>query len=157
MVEEHCLGHNEERAISIADYRHEQGVEIYDEMAAGWRRLLLKKRSLGPAIGKPSERSMRLFFLASYDLDAFRAFVSNEDFQRGFDLEADYWQRLMDEDEELLLFGQRLLLQVLFGDQTLPIRQGAAEERLAQHRAKLAADGDQDVVVDANYDDTEGA
>jgi hypothetical protein len=41
-----------------------------------WRRIVLKKRSGGPAVGKPSERSMELFFLASYNLDGFRDFIS---------------------------------------------------------------------------------
>ncbi len=41
--EEHCLGHNEPRTVTIRDY--EQGVEKYDEMNRDWRELVLKKRS----------------------------------------------------------------------------------------------------------------
>jgi uncharacterized protein len=51
--EEHCLGHNEPRKITIDAYRKEQGLEEYDELARGWRQLILKKKSSGPSIGKP--------------------------------------------------------------------------------------------------------
>ena len=49
LVEEpHCLGHQEPRQISVADYRKEQGLDEYDELARGWRQLILKKKSSGP-------------------------------------------------------------------------------------------------------------
>ena len=50
--EPHCLGHDEPREITIADYRNEQGLPEYDELARGWRQLILKKKSSGPTIGK---------------------------------------------------------------------------------------------------------
>ena len=46
-----------------------------DELARGWRQLVLKQKSAGPAIGKPSKASLQLFFMACYDIDRFRAFV----------------------------------------------------------------------------------
>lgn len=51
--EEHCLGHNEAREITIDAYRHEQALEEYDELARGWRQLILKKKSSGPAWASP--------------------------------------------------------------------------------------------------------
>ena len=71
--EPHCLGHDEPRTLTIDDYREEQGLPEYDELARGWRQLILKKKSSGPTIGKPSKRSLQLFFMACYDLDRFRA------------------------------------------------------------------------------------
>jgi uncharacterized protein len=56
--EDHCLGHNEPRNITIDPYRKEQGLEEYNELARGWRQLILKKKSSGPSIGKPSKRSL---------------------------------------------------------------------------------------------------
>jgi hypothetical protein len=47
----------------------------YDDLARGWRQLVLKKKSSGPTIGKPSLRSRQLFFMACYDIDRFREFV----------------------------------------------------------------------------------
>ena len=57
--EEHCLGHLEPRTLTIDDYRQEQGLPEYDELARGWRQLILKKKSSGPTVGKPSRSSLR--------------------------------------------------------------------------------------------------
>ena len=46
--EEHCLGHNEPREISVTDYRKEQGLVEYDELVRGWRQLILKKQTSAP-------------------------------------------------------------------------------------------------------------
>ncbi len=89
MVKEpHCLGHHEPRPITIADYRQEQGLPEYDELARGWRQLILKKKSSGPTIGKPSKRSLQLFFMTCYDVDRFRAFVASDGFGDVYDLPA---------------------------------------------------------------------
>ena len=55
--EPHCLGHLEPRSQTIDEYRAEQGLPEYDELARGWRQLVLKRKSSGPTIGKPSVRS----------------------------------------------------------------------------------------------------
>jgi hypothetical protein len=69
-------GHKEPRSLTIDEYRQEQGVDVYDEKGrVAGARLVLKKKSAGPAIGKPPEISNQLFFMASYDVDRFRAFV----------------------------------------------------------------------------------
>lgn len=120
--EAHCLGHREPREISIADYRWEQGVETYDDLARGWRQLILKKKSSGPKVGKPSARSLQLFFLASYNLDGFRDFVLSDGFRNAHDLDDATWEALRDDDEALLEFGYRLLRQVLFGEASIPRR-----------------------------------
>lgn len=120
--EAHCKGHDEDNALTIDEYRREQGLEEYDAHSLGWRELILKKKSAGPAVGKPSERSLRLFFTTCYDIDEFRGFVLSDGFQETHVLEADYVQRLRDDDVELLEFGYRLLKQVLFGERTIPLR-----------------------------------
>ena len=59
--ESHCLGHFEPKTKTIRDYRKEQGIEPYDELNREWRQIILKKRSSGPTIGKPTQRSLELF------------------------------------------------------------------------------------------------
>ncbi len=54
--ESHCNGHKEDREITVADYRKDQQVEDYDSYNRDWYRLILKKRSGGPAVGKPLPR-----------------------------------------------------------------------------------------------------
>jgi uncharacterized protein len=137
--EDHCLGHFEDKTQTVAEYRREQGLEHYDEMNREWRRIVLKKRSGGPAIGKPSERSLELFFLASYDVDGFREFVASTAFNELFDLEPAFQKEILADDEKLLQFAFRFLKQVLFAEITIPVKQEAAEKRRERHREKIAA------------------
>ncbi len=136
--EEHCLGHNESRELTIDEYRKEQGVVEYEELDRGWRQLVLKKKSSGPAIGKPSPRSLRLFFMACYNVDDFRAFVTSEGFLSGFDIDAESQKILAEDDVELMQFGFRLLKQVLFGEMSIPIRDDARVAWEARRREMQA-------------------
>lgn len=133
--EPHCKGHEQERPITINDYRKEQGVEDYDTLARGWRQLILKKKSSGPSIGKPSLRSRQLYFTACYDVDRFREFVSSAGFQQSFILDEATTKLLMEDDVELMQFAFRFLKQVLFGEVSIEAREDAVkarEERLKQ-------------------------
>ena len=94
--EDHCKGHFEEREITIRDYRQEQGLEEYDEHGRGWRQLILKMKSAGPAIGALSRSSLQFFFMACYDLDRFREFIKSEGFNATFDIDAATRQALYD-------------------------------------------------------------
>jgi len=136
--EAHCLGHDEPREITIAGYRREQGLPEYDLLARGWRQLILKKKSSGPTIGKPSKRSLQLFFMACYDIDRFRAFVASDGFAGLFDIPADEMQKILADDTALMLFGFRFLRQTLFGETTIPIRPDAADRRRARHAEQRA-------------------
>jgi hypothetical protein len=136
--EPHCRGHDEPREITIADYRREQGLPGYDDLARGWRQLILKKRSSGPAIGKPSKRSLQLFFMACYDVDRFRGFVASEGFAELFAVPAEEMQEILTDDTKLIVFGFRFLRQTLFGEATIPLRADAAERRRVNHAEKRA-------------------
>ena len=127
--EEHCLGHNEPRNITIDAYRQEQGLKEYDELARGWRQLILKKKSSGPSVGKPSKRSLQLYFMVCYDLDTFRSFVTSEGFTELYDLPAEETDKLLADETALMLFGFRFLRQVLFGENSIVLKQAAAEKR----------------------------
>lgn len=134
--EDHCKGHFEPRTITINDYRKEQGVEEYDELAAGWRQLILKKKSAGPTIGKPSQRSLQLFFIACYDLDRFREFVVAPTFNDVYILDDALKQQLATDDVALLQFAFRLLRQVLFGEVSIDSKADAVDIRLAHKKER---------------------
>jgi hypothetical protein len=137
--EAHCLGHNEPRSLTIDEYRQEQGLADYDELARGWRQLILKKKSSGPTVGKPSVRSRQLFFMTCYDIDRFRGFVSSESFNEIYELGEEERKNLLADDAQLMLFGFRFLRQVLFGEESIPMRKEAAERRRVRVREKTRA------------------
>jgi Fe-S-cluster containining protein len=137
MVKEaHCLGHREPREITIDAYRAEQGLPEYDELARGWRQLILKKKSSGPTIGKPSKRSLQLFFMTCYDVDRFRAFVASESFNDVYDIPAAERESILADDVLLLQFGFRFLRQVLFGETSIAMREASVEARRARVRER---------------------
>ena len=140
--EDHCRGHEESKKLTVEEYRREQGVEIYDEMNREWRDVVLKKRSSGPTVGRPTDRSMQLFDMCSYDLDSFREFIKTPGFSEIYDLGAETTSILLEDEEELLRFAMRFLKQVLFGMMTIPMKTDARERRMEVMRKRLASKED---------------
>jgi uncharacterized protein len=101
-------------------------------LARGWRQLILKKKSSGPSIGKPSKRSLQLFFMVCYDIDTFRSFVSSEGFTSLYELTAEETEKFLTDDTALMLFGFRVLRQVLLGENSITLKKEAAEKRREQ-------------------------
>jgi hypothetical protein len=132
--EDHCKGHNEDREISIKDYRKEQGLEEYDEHGHAWRELVLKMKSAGPSIGKPSLASRQLFFMACYDLDRFREFVKSEGFQGTFKLSEDELKSLYEDDMALMKFSDRFIRQVMFGEESIDTHDDAMEKHIQRRK-----------------------
>jgi Fe-S-cluster containining protein len=133
--EPHCLGHDDDQTQTVVEYRHDQGIDAYDEMNREWCDIVLKKRSSGPTVGKPSERSLQLFDMCSYDMDSFREFIAGEGFREIFDLDAEERTRVEGDEDELLKFSLRFLKQVLFGEVTIPLKRDAHEKRISHRRA----------------------
>jgi Fe-S-cluster containining protein len=132
--EDHCLGHQEPRRLTVAEYRQEQGCEEYDEANSAWRDIILKKRSSGPTVGAPSERSLQLFDMCSYDTDSFREFIQIDGFEKVFELSEEEKKLLIDDEDELLQFACRFLKQVLYGEHSIPTREDAKQSRLNRLR-----------------------
>lgn len=133
-LEDHCKGHEEDRGITIRDYLAEQGLQLYREMNREWLQLILKKKSAGPTVGKPPQESLQLYFMACYDVDRFRRFVLSPVFRNAYELEGSTYEALEKDDVALLKFGFRLLRQVLFGERSIPEKEGAWETRLKNRK-----------------------
>ncbi|HEC26982.1 MAG TPA: YkgJ family cysteine cluster protein [Gammaproteobacteria bacterium] len=136
--EDHCKGHLEDKEQTVAEYRHGQGLEEYDEMNFGFQELVLKKKSSGPTVGAPSPRSMQLYFLATYDMDRFREFIKSPGFMDVFDLPAEEYEKIISDELELLNFSQRFLKQVLFGENTIVQKENAADVRMQKKQQRMS-------------------
>jgi hypothetical protein len=132
--EEHCQGHLETRELSIAEYRAEQGCAEYDHYNRDWYRLILKKKSAGPGVGRPSEMSLQMFFMASYNLDMFLRFVLSENFRRNYKLQDSFYDAIAQDELVLLDFALQFLRQVLFGERSIEEVERAWERRLEERR-----------------------
>jgi len=127
--EEHCKGHEEDRELTVYEYRKEQKVEEFDKLNCEWLQLILKKRSAGPTVGKSSDMSLQLFFMAPYDIDRSRRFMQSDSFQNSYELRAEVLEELTTNDITLMQFGMHFLKQVLFGETIIPVKAGATEKR----------------------------
>lgn len=136
--EDHCKGHEEDREITVADYRREQQVEEYDELNREYYQLILKKKSTGPSVGKPSPTSFQFFFLVCYDTDRFKSFLESPSFRNVYDLPDEEYQQVLMDDIARLKFGYRLLRQVLFGENSIALVDGAFDQRMAERGEILA-------------------
>ncbi|MCU7881253.1 MAG: YkgJ family cysteine cluster protein [Candidatus Thiodiazotropha sp. (ex Lucinoma aequizonata)] len=135
--EDHCKGHEEDQEIAVDAYRKEQEVEVYEQINREWLQLMLKKKSAGPTIGRPSDTSLQFFFMCSYDIDRLRRFVLNNSFKASYDLDEKFYETIEKEDLALMQFGTRLLKQVLFGDVTIPVKKHAVEQRVEERKEIL--------------------
>ena len=143
--EEHCKGHEEDRTLTLAEYRTEQGVEEYDATNREWYQIILKKRSSGPTVGKPSQTSFQMFFMCSYDIDRFRNFVMSDNFKAVYDLDEKQYEEFNKDEISLLKFSFRLMKQVLFGENTIPVNQDAADKRFEERKDILAKRRDMEI------------
>ncbi|MBO0612080.1 MAG: hypothetical protein RL122_2689 [Pseudomonadota bacterium] len=131
--EAHCQGWNSEQVITVRDYRQQQGVPEYDEINREWMQLMLKKKSAGPAIGKPDPLSFQLYFMASFDIDRFRRFVESPAFAKVY-IVSDADRAAFQDDVILQKFAFRLLRQVLFDEQTIPTHENVLEKRWEERK-----------------------
>jgi len=131
VTEDHCHGHFEDRKLTIDEYREEQGLEDYDEIGRAWRQLILKVKSAGPAIGNMSKTSLKFFFMACYDIDRLREFIKSEGFGYTYDIDDELMQQLLTDDLELMKFGDRMIRQVMFAEESIPMKKDAMETHLA--------------------------
>jgi len=130
--EDHCMGHHEDQIQTVQEYREQQGVVDYDDYNREWYVIVLKKRSSGPTIGKPSEMSLQLFFMASYDIDRLRRFVTSDSFKESYNLTENFYRTIEQDDIAMMQFGFKLMRQVLYGEISIPEVEGARERRIQQ-------------------------
>lgn len=111
LKEPHCLGFDEDKLQNPEQYMAEQELVIYnkynDEVAEILQNEKIRKGFI------PTERQVKNFILALYDIDTFREKLFNGDKELPALLDSDRI-RLLD-DEELLLYAIKWLKQELFG------------------------------------------
>jgi uncharacterized protein len=111
--EPHCKGFEEDKNWTIREWRRDQGVDVHDEINAGWTDLVVRKRSF-PMNIQLTEKAKQLFFLASYDIDRFREFVMESSFLKRYPMDDQMLEKIKTDDVALLGFGMDWLKSVLF-------------------------------------------
>lgn len=123
--EPHCLGFEEDQEWTVSEWRKDQGVDIHDEINAGWTDLLVRKRSFPPNL-KLTAESKKMFFLASYNIDQFRQFVFESSFLDRYEVDPETVAKIKIDETALLEFGLKWLKSVLYKDGVFKLKDGAA-------------------------------
>lgn len=114
MVKEpHCRGFEEPKEWTVTEWRQDQGVDLRDEINAGWTDLLVRKRSF-PAHIHMTEQAKQMFFTASYNIDKFRQFVFESTFLERYPADEATLKKIKEDEIALLKFGLSWLKDVLF-------------------------------------------
>ena len=124
-----CLGFEENKTWTIEEWRIDQGVDIYDRINAGWTDLIVKKRSFPQNITL-TEKSKKMFFMASYNSEKFRQFVFESSFLTLYSIDEKTLDNIKTDDVALIEFGFRWLGSVLFKGGTMKINEETAAKRL---------------------------
>jgi Fe-S-cluster containining protein len=111
--EAHCLGFDEDKSWTVLEWREDQGVDVYDRINAQWADLIVRKRSFPPNLHW-SEQTKQMFFLASYNIDMFRAFVFESSFLKRYPMDPQTLDRIKNDEVALLEFGLKWLKGLLF-------------------------------------------
>ena len=124
--EPHCKGFEEDKNWTVREWRRDQGVDVHDEINAGWTDLVVRKRSF-PMNIQLTEKAKQLFFMVSYDIDGFRDFVLESSFLKRYPIDDQTIENIKTDDVALLIYGMTWLKNVLFKEknQELPVLQGA--------------------------------
>lgn len=126
--EPHCLGFEEEKEWSVTEWRKDQGVDIHDDINAGWTDLVVRKRSF-PKNVRLTEQSKKMFFTTSYDIDQFREFVFNSSFLSLYDIDDAEIEKLRTDETALLMFGFKWMKWVFYKIGNFKVNQDAATKR----------------------------
>ena len=111
--EPHCKGFNQAAVLSVDDWITRQELEIYNEFNDMLMEIISLKNQRIPGPLDPA--SGRLFFLACYDLDAFRTTVFDRNILNPLDFNAGELETARSCDEALLKIGMEAVRQTLLG------------------------------------------
>ena len=115
--EPHCLGFQEERLWTLDEWLNHEGVSQYNTMNDRWLEIVGSKKNLGPK--ETIQKKIRMFFMASYNLDIFRRFIFNSRFFDLFHVDQGVKAGIESDDVALMGFAFDWLKFSLFGEKTL--------------------------------------
>ncbi|MGD9244219.1 MAG: YkgJ family cysteine cluster protein, partial [Desulfobacterales bacterium] len=124
--EAHCLGFEEKKEWTVREWRKDQGVDIHDEINAGWTDLVVRKRSFPPNL-KLVEESKKMFFLVSYNIDKFKQFVFESSFLNRYAIDPATVEKIRKDEIALLKFGLKWLKDVLYKEGSFKPKESTAD------------------------------
>jgi hypothetical protein len=111
--EPHCRGFEENKLWTVEEWRVDQGVDIHDDINAGWTDLIVLKRSFPKNI-QLTPQSKEMFFMVSYNIDQFKRFVFESSFLKRYQVDEATLEAIRTDEIALLRFGLNWLKHIFF-------------------------------------------
>lgn len=115
-----CLGFKEDKEWTVAEWRKDQGIDLYEKKSQPYKELSLHRRFREGK--KLSSSESWMFYLACYNIDRFRELLFESRFFTLFDVDKELIEKIKIDDEELLNFGFKWLRFSLFGESTIKVK-----------------------------------
>ena len=90
-----------------------------------------------------SKTSLKFFFMACYDIDRFREFVRSEGFGTTCDVDPATMDELLADDMALLRFGDAMIRQIMYGEETIALKGDALGKHLARRGDRKSMEHDE--------------
>lgn len=110
LQEDHCQGFSEKKEQDAAGYSEDQGLDRYNSFNDAVAPLIQHDHIMQGKF-RPDEQQLALFHLVLYNIDSFRELL-----KKGDDRFPSCPKHVIDNDEELLSFGVKLLVSSFFQD-----------------------------------------
>ena len=117
--EEVCHGFEDGNEWTISKWMKNQGVTEYDKFGEKFKKIAFHNFFDQGKVLTPQK--VEMFFLACYNLDRFKEFITDTTFLKRFEIDDNYLAKIMKDDEELLKFGFEWIKFSLFGEKTMKI------------------------------------
>ena len=121
VAEKHCLGFGEDKEWTLKEWLSNEGVDEYSDMNDQWMVLITSPKSLGPE--DHVQKKIKMFNMASYNLDRFKDFLFKSGFFNRFEVDPDLIKKMESDDVALMKFALDWLWFSLFGEKTIRIKQ----------------------------------
>jgi hypothetical protein len=115
-----CRGLFSDRSLSLSDWMEEQGIPVYHEMEALFKKIVTNERLTKVKI--TNKKIQEMIFMACYDLDRFRRFVLESSFLERFEINPDEVEQIKTDDVALYRFALQWLEYGLLAQQVLKVK-----------------------------------
>jgi uncharacterized protein len=118
-----CRGLEEDRAATLAEWIEEQGIPVYLEMEAPFKKITASEGLAQTTI--TNKKIQEMIYMACYDLDRFRRFVLESTFLERFEVEPQEVEIIKTDDAALYQLALKWLKYGLLAQHVLKVKSAA--------------------------------
>lgn len=120
--EDHCKGFEEDKEWTVREWLEDQEGDIYNEMNDLFMEVISGKLKINREL---TDKELKMFYMACYNVDQFREFVSSTKFLDYFNVDDNI---VNDSDVEMMKLGLKYVRFAMFKEKTLQLQGEAVTE-----------------------------